>query len=39
MNIERSSFERTMGIFNALTSILFAYGECRKPVKPVVFVF
>jgi hypothetical protein len=24
---ERSGLERTMGIFNALTSILFAYGE------------
>jgi hypothetical protein len=39
MNIERSSFERTMGIFNALTSILFAYGKRHEPVKPVVFVF
>jgi hypothetical protein len=29
MAIERSSFERTMGIFNALTSILFVYGEIR----------
>jgi hypothetical protein len=27
MNFERSGSERTMGIFNALTSILFAYGE------------
>jgi hypothetical protein len=25
MAIERSRFERTMGIFNALTSILIAY--------------
>jgi hypothetical protein len=31
MAIERTSFERTMGIFNALTSILFAYGESYKP--------
>jgi hypothetical protein len=28
--IERSGFERTMGIFNALTSILFAYGERER---------
>lgn len=25
--VERSPIERTMGIFNALTSILFAYGK------------
>lgn len=26
-NVERTPLDRTMGIFNALTSILFAYGE------------
>jgi hypothetical protein len=26
--VPRSTVDRVMGIFNALTSILFAYGEC-----------
>jgi hypothetical protein len=25
--VERSGIQRTMGIFNALTTVLFAYGE------------
>jgi hypothetical protein len=30
--VERSGIERAMGIFNAVTTVLFAYGElgCRN---------